>query len=143
MKVVADLPKELKEVSGIQVVPNSDLIWMLNDSGNSPKLYGVSKKGKIKKELLIQAKNKDWEDITTDSIGNIYIADFGNNMNDRKKLVILKVNHQDLDSKNVEVERIQFSYPNQYKFPPKKKKRFFDAESLLYARWIFIYFHEK
>ncbi|MGB1043378.1 MAG: hypothetical protein ACPGU6_08290, partial [Tenacibaculum sp.] len=106
---------------------------MLNDSGNSPKIYGVSKKGKIKKELLIQAKNKDWEDITTDSIGNIYIADFGNNMNDRKRLVILKVNHQDLGSKNGEVERIQFSYPNQTKFPPKKKKRFFDAESLLYA----------
>lgn len=133
LKVIADLPKTLKEVSGIQVVPNSDLIWMLNDSGNKPILFGVSEKGKIKKELLIKAKNHDWEDITTDSIGNIYIADFGNNMNDRKKLVILKVNHQDLDSKNVEVERIQFSYPNQTKFPPKKKKRFFDAESLLYA----------
>lgn len=133
LKVVTDLPKTLKEVSGIQVVPNSDLIWMLNDSGNSPKLYGVSKKGKIKKEVKIQAKNHDWEDITTDRKGNIYIADFGNNMNKRKNLVILKIASKELEKKNAEVERIEFSYPNQHKFPPKKKKRFFDAESLLYA----------
>lgn len=133
LKLVTHLPKALTEVSGTQVVANSNLIWMLNDSGNKPELFGVSAKGKIKKVLQIQAKNNDWEDLTSDSEGNVYIADFGNNLNKRKNLVILKISKQDLQTKkNVEVERIYFKYPKQTKFPPKKKKLFFDAESLLY-----------
>lgn len=106
---------------------------MLNDSGNKPELYGVNTKGKIKKVLTIQAKNHDWEDLTSDNKGNVYIGDFGNNRNKRKNLVILKVNHNDFTrKKNIEIERIRFSYPKQTKFPPKKKKLFFDAESFFF-----------
>lgn len=133
LTVVADLPKTLNEVSGTEIIPNSNLIWMLNDGGNKPRLYGVSSKGKIKKVVQIQAKNHDWEDLTSDKDGNLYIGDFGNNDSKRQNLTILKVKNQDLVSKNdVEIERIRFSYPNQTKFPPKKNKRFFDSESLFY-----------
>ncbi len=132
LKVVANLSKSLKEVSGTEFIENSDVLWMLNDSGNKPQLFALSTKGKIKKVLEIQAKNHDWEDLTSDLEGNIYIADFGNNDNTRHDLVILKVNHQDMLKKNVEVQKIKFTYPDQTKFPPKKRKRFFDAESLFY-----------
>ncbi|MGY0426958.1 MAG: hypothetical protein ACWIPI_09075, partial [Polaribacter sp.] len=71
LKILADLPKDLKEVSGTEIVANSDLIWMINDSGNQPKLYGISEKGKIKKEIYIKAKNYDWEDLTSDEKGTI------------------------------------------------------------------------
>jgi hypothetical protein len=57
LKLVADLPKDLKEVSGTEIVVNSKFIWMLNDSGNKSILYGISKKGNIKKEIKINAKN--------------------------------------------------------------------------------------
>ena len=133
LKLVSDLPSTLKEVSGIQIVEDSDLLWMLNDSGNKPELYGLNTKGKIEKVIEIQAKNHDWEDLTSDDKGNIFIGDFGNNESKRKNLVILKVAKEELTSnKKVAIERIRFSYPNQIKFPPKKKKRFFDAESFFY-----------
>lgn len=133
-KLVAKLPKQLKEVSGITTIKGSELIWMHNDSGNKSELYGVTLEGRIEKVVKIKAKNHDWEDVTSDENGNIYIGDFGNNNNVRKNLVILKVNNQDLSTKkSVEVEKIKFSYPNQHKFPPKKKERFFDAESFFYA----------
>lgn len=132
LKIVANLSKSLKEVSGTEFVKGTEIIWMLNDSGNKPRLFAVSTQGKIEKVLEVQAKNNDWEDLTSDEEGNLYIADFGNNANTRQNLVILKVNKQELSKKNVEVEKIHFSYPDQTKFPPKKKKRFFDAESVIF-----------
>lgn len=133
LKVLASLPDILEEVSGVQKIKNSDLLWMLNDSGNAPVIYGVDTKGNIVREVVVNAKNHDWEDLTSDDEGNLYIADFGNNANKRKNLKILKIKNEDLlNNDEVDVEKIKFSYPNQEKFPPKKKKRFFDAESLLY-----------
>jgi len=135
LKLIADLPNFLKEVSGTQTVKNSTLIWMLNDGGNPNRIYGLSTKGKLKKEIIINAKNHDWEDLTSDNLGNLYIGDFGNNQNDRKNLVILKIDHNDLvATKNVEVERIEFQYPNQHKFPPKKKHLYFDTESFFFYK---------
>lgn len=132
-KIIADLPKELAEVSGTETIVDSEFIWMINDSGNKPKLYGISKKGTIKKELKIKAKNNDWEDLTTDNKGNLYIGDFGNNLNERKNLAILKVKHSDLKKdKTIKVERISFYYPNQNKFPPKKDKMYFDCEAFFH-----------
>ncbi len=132
-KIIADLPKDLTEVSGTETIVDSDFIWMLNDSGNKPRLFGVSKKGNIKKELKIKAKNNDWEDLTSDKLGNLYIGDFGNNLNKRKNLAILKVKHSDLEkNKDIEIERISFYYPNQDKFPPKKDKMYFDCEAFFH-----------
>ncbi|MEP1486933.1 MAG: hypothetical protein ABJK28_00740 [Algibacter sp.] len=131
--VKADLPKTLNEVSGTETTTNSEFIWMLNDSGNKPIIYGVGKKGHIKKTLKIKAKNNDWEDLASDDNGNIYIGDFGNNDNKRKNLVILKVNAADLKKdKSVEVDRISFHYENQNKFPPKHKKMYFDCEAFFH-----------
>ncbi|QMU66757.1 MAG: hypothetical protein GKR88_16220 [Flavobacteriaceae bacterium] len=124
------MPKVLKEVSGIQYSEKENAFWMLNDSGNSPLLYLVSEEGKILKELTMNAKNTDWEDITQDSQRNIYIGDFGNNSNERKDLTILKINHSDLyGNQKINVTKTQFYYPEQKKFPPKKKKRYYDAEA--------------
>ena len=88
LDVIADLPNTLKEVSGIEITANSDYIWMINDSNNTSDLYGVNTQGKIKKVIDIKAKNHDWEDLTSDDKGNIYIGDFGNNANKRNNLAI-------------------------------------------------------
>jgi hypothetical protein len=134
LKVLTDLPKSLKEVSGTEIVAKSDLIWMINDGGNKPELYGLNEKGKIIKEFYIKAKNHDWEDLASDEKGNIYIGDFGNNQNRRKNLSIIIVEQNELDEKNAEVDEIEFEYPNQYKFPPKKKDLYFDTEGFFYFK---------
>jgi len=132
LKFIGDLPKFLDEVSGTEYIQSSNLVWMLNDSGNQPKLYAFTKEGKFLREVYVKTKNNDWEDLTSDHLGNLYIGDFGNNDNDRKHLKIYKVAKEYLTKKNAEVEDIAFEYENQNKFPPKKKDRFFDAESFFY-----------
>lgn len=141
LKLISNLSKTLEEVSGTEVVSNSKLIWMLNDGGNKSKIYGVSKKGKILKVLTVNAKNNDWEDLTSDEKGNLYIGDFGNNESRRKNLMILKINAKDLlSSDKVEVEKIRFYYPNQTNFSTKTKQLFFDAESFFYYKNSFYIF---
>jgi hypothetical protein len=127
LQVKTKLSKLLEEVSGIQYDAQEDAFWMLNDSGNSSSVFLVKEDGTIVRELKIDAKNNDWEDITMDAEGNLYIGDFGNNANDRKNLRILKINKEDLNSKKkINVEKIKFSFPEQKKFPPKKK--YYDVE---------------
>ncbi len=133
LEVLADLPTTLNEVSGTEIIANSNLIWTLNDSGNASKLYGINEKGIIKKELKIKAKNNDWEDLASDKEGNIYIGDFGNNLSKRKNLAILIVSKDSLNNEGkINIERISFHYPNQKKFPPKKKQLYFDCEAFFH-----------
>jgi len=133
LTVIADLPSTLDEVSGIEILPNSKLLWMLNDGKNPSEIYGLNPKGKIKKVIKINAKNHDWEELTSDKKGNIYIGDFGNNLNKRKNLSILKVNKDSLNNKGkIDIERITFHYPNQKKFPPKQSKMHFDCEAFFH-----------
>ncbi|MCH2196275.1 hypothetical protein [Kordia sp.] len=127
------ISSDLKEVSGMESIPNSDSFWMINDSGNDPKVFEVNSKGKIYKTLHIKGKNRDWEDLTKDSEGNLYIGDFGNNANDRKHQRIYMLSANDLATKkSIDPVKIEFSFPDQKKFPPKKKNRHFDVESFFY-----------
>ena len=74
LTLISNLSNSLKEVSGNEIVSNSELIWMLNDSGNKPELFGVNFQGKIEKVVKVNAKNHDWEDLTSDERGNLYIC---------------------------------------------------------------------
>jgi hypothetical protein len=133
LEVIADLPKILEEVSGTETIKNSNLIWMLNDNGNKAIIYGINHDGVLIKELKINANNEDWEDLTSDKKGNLYIGDFGNNMSNREDLVILKINASRLIKDSIiEVERISFKYSNQRKIPSKKKQFYFDCEAFFH-----------
>ncbi|MGO4821359.1 MULTISPECIES: hypothetical protein [unclassified Flavobacterium] len=127
---IYSLPKKLKEVSGISYANETNLLWTLEDSGNANKIYGLTPDGKIKYEVKISgATNEDWEDITKDQQGNLYIGDFGNNNNDRKDLCIYKINKESLFSEDATpAYKVSFSYPEQQSFPPKKKEMFYDVE---------------
>lgn len=126
--IKAKLPEDLEEVSGIQYDANEKAFWMINDSGNSSSVYLVNEKGEMLRKLKIDAKNRDWEDIAQDSVGNLYIGDFGNNRNNRKNLQIYKINKIDLIcEEKIDVQKIKFSFPEQKEFPPKRK--YYDVES--------------
>lgn len=142
IEVLASLPKMIKESSACEISSSSKWIWTLEDQNNQPILYGLDRYGKLKHELkLLNVENNDWEDLTSDDQGNLYIGDFGNNDNNRENLMIYKVNAEDLSKTEAKVsEIISFYYPEQKDFPPKKKNRIFDAESFFYLNNYFYVF---
>lgn len=131
LATLTELPKNIKESSACEVVKGSDLIWTLEDQKNENVIFGFTKTGELKRTIKItNVENNDWEDLTSDDQGNLYIGDFGNNDNERQNLAIYKINAQDLAKDEVEAsEIIQFYYPEQTEFPPKKNNRIFDSES--------------
>lgn len=132
----------LKEASAVAVSKVSDLIWVAEDSGNKNNIYGLNTDGKIEHTLTLQnAENVDWEDLTADEDGNLYVGDFGNNDNIRKNLCIYKVNAGDLKNDTaVSPSKISFYYPEQKLFPPKKSELFYDAESFFIYKGNFYIF---
>lgn len=131
---VAFLPDELNESSGLVFMPSQQLIH-INDGGNKPALIVTDTIGNLLQNYCVPgASNVDWEDLTKDEKGNIYIGDFGNNRNARKDLLIYKLpaakalNGED----NLILEEIHFKYENQTDFPPKKKHRNFDTEAMVH-----------
>ncbi|HAO08608.1 MAG TPA: hypothetical protein DCQ50_16880 [Chryseobacterium sp.] len=133
LKVEFSLPKKLKEVSGITLSQDNNTIWAIEDQGNKNVIYGVDRKGNLTSDVLVEnAENHDWEDITKDAAGNIYIGDFGNNENDRQNLSILKVDLKDASQKSTKVtQTTTFHYEGQTEFPPKKSNWLYDCEAFV------------
>ncbi|WP_313214191.1 hypothetical protein [Soonwooa sp.] len=132
LEVLTTLPKVIKEASAAEITPASpDLVWTIEDQKNDNILFGFTKNGELKKEIRINnVENNDWEDLTADDAGNIYIGDFGNNDNERQNLAIYKISALDLTKDQTEAsEIVEFYYPEQTEFPAKKKDRIYDAES--------------
>ena len=133
IEVVTALPNEIKESSACEISKASDLVWTIEDQGNENLLFGFNKNGElIRKIRITNVENIDWEDLSSDDQGNLYIGDFGNNDNERQNLAIYKINAADLNNEEAEAsEIVQFYYPEQKDFPPKKKDKVFDVESFL------------
>lgn len=116
LTVVGDLPSSLKETSALEHTPNSDLFWVIEDHGNKNNLYGLNAKGHIVKDIDIEnSENEDWEDLTSDAEGNIYIGDFGNNNKNREKFTIYKVPQPDKAKDIITAQSIHFELPNEMK----------------------------
>lgn len=128
LKQITDLPKTLKEISGVAF--SNNLIYSIEDSGNENEVTVLDTLGTITKTIVVNAvENIDWEDLTFDKKQNLYIGDFGNNDNDRKDLAIYKINQSDLQKESVDVAyKVTFDYPEQTDFPPKKKDLLYDVE---------------
>ncbi len=142
LKIVFKLPKSLKEVSGIVYSKENQTIYAIQDRGNSNEIQRLNMNGDLTKSIVItNATNIDWEDITQDTQGNLYIGDFGNNNNDRQDLCIYKVAKNQLSLKEAISEyKIEFSYPQQSDFPPKKTNRIYDVEGFLELKGAFYLF---
>ena len=135
LEIVASFPNHLKEVSGIDLLPESDLIWVVEDSGNKTAVYGFDKNSETNKRVLSieNANNEDWEDLTTNGRSTLYIGDFGNNSNKRKDLVIYTVDSVLSNrSDKTQATKTTFTLEDQKEFPPKKKDRNFDIEAFFY-----------
>lgn len=133
LKTEFSLPKKLKEVSGIALSQDQKTIWAIEDAGNKNVVYELNRKGELVTDVLVEnVKNNDWEDITKDAAGNIYIGDFGNNENDRQNLSILKLDLKNDSQKSTKViQTTKFHYEGQTEFPPKKSNLLYDCEAFV------------
>jgi hypothetical protein len=127
------LPKKLKEVSGIALSKDKNTIWAIEDQGNKNVVYGLDRQGNQIADVLVEnAENHDWEDITADTQGNMYIGDFVNNENNRQDLSILKVDLKEASQKASKVtQTTTFHYEGQTEFPPKKSNWLYDCEAFV------------
>ena len=121
------LPDVLREVSGLYI-ESPDRFWWHNDSGNPAVLYQTDPEGSILDTVTHPDwSNRDWEDITSDDQGRIYIGDFGNNCNCRTDLKIYIY-----DPAANTVDSIYFSLEDQTLFPPPEEERRFDLEAMFW-----------
>ncbi len=112
LEVVANIPNHLKEVSAVETTSTSAFIWMIEDAGNDNHIYGMDDKGSIKKDLtVLNSENIDWEDLTSDRDGNLYIGDFGNNSRKRKSFTIYKLANPENATDKITAEKINFELP--------------------------------
>lgn len=130
---VFTLNKNHEEISGMIFHEPTQKLWMLQDKGNPAELYVYAPDGTLERTIAINnQKNTDWEDLSQDTQGNIYIGDFGNNDNDRQDLKILKINHNDLSNKSIDISQTTtFHYEDQQDFPPKKRNLMYDCEAFI------------
>lgn len=121
------LPRVLSEASGLYFA-GPDSLWWHNDSGDAPVIYLTDGKGKlIRTDTLGQFRHIDWEDITADNEGRIYIGDFGNNANARQNLKIYRY-----DLYTGASDSLLFAYDDQQEFPPPPERANFDMEAFFW-----------
>lgn len=104
------LPAQLEEVSGLYRQAN-DSLWWHNDSGSAPVLYLTNAHGELLDQRRLPVRAIDWEDITADNNGNIYIGDFGDNRRRRDELRVYRYSLADN-----RVDSIVFEYPHGKKY---------------------------
>ena len=130
VKKLADLPDVLVETSGVALYQDKYLLTH-NDSGNDPILFVLDLEGEPVKQIKINAKNKDWEDIAVGPDGTVYIADVGNNKNERTKCRILILPDGFIDQAEVTPQVLTYTYEDQKKFPPTPDQLNYDCEGLV------------
>ena len=130
--LLGGLPTEIQESSGL-LIQSPDTLWSHNDSGNGSKVYAFNNNGdKLVERKFDDLSNKDWEELTKDDKGHIYLADFGNNFNDREDLLILRFTSGFQSKKDpLVVDSILFKYEDQFFFPPPASSLNFDCEAMV------------
>ena len=85
------LPAALPELSGL-ARGRGEEIWGHNDSLDLPQLFALDRTGQLlSRYLLRDAEHVDWEDITSDHRGRLYLGDMGNNFHWRQRLTLYEV----------------------------------------------------
>ena len=108
--------KRIVEPSGLVASRrHPGIFWTHNDSGNPPALFAVKRDGTVVRAYAVAAPNVDWEDISTDDAGHIYLADTGDNLRILPVHAILRLDEPDPAepaSKPLPVTAFHFRYPD-------------------------------
>ncbi len=132
LQTICELPDTLFESSGITYSAPGKF-FSHNDSGDLPRIFEVDTTGNIIRVInLASATAYDYEDITRDREGNVYVGDFGNNFNNRTNLCIYKIPFAELSKDTAIPQVINFTYSDQLQFPPLPAAQNFDCEAFFF-----------
>jgi hypothetical protein len=122
---------------------HDDVYWTHNDSGDSARIYAVDRNGDLilpprtlsyRGITVHGAENIDWEGITSDNSGNLYIGDIGNNRKNRELFTIYRISEPSPSEVTVVFveQNIGVFYPDKEDKSRKRKK--VNAEALFWAK---------
>ncbi|RIJ36882.1 hypothetical protein [Pontibacter oryzae] len=126
LRKVAQLDERVQESSGLAHAPDSTF-WTHGDGGTAAALHRVGLNGDLLETQPLPLTNHDWEELA-ESNENLYIGDFGNNLNTRQDLRIYILRKPKLSV----ADTIAFTFEDQTAFPPAKENLNFDLEAFFY-----------
>jgi len=135
----------LDELSGlVRSATHPGIYWAHNDGGHEPSVFALHADGSVHVPdsyegrkawpgtRILGASNVDWEDIAL-ADGVLYLADVGNNGNERRDLGVYAVSEPSPDAAAVRALRfIPIVYPEQTSFPATRWE--FDCEAVFADR---------
>ena len=134
--------KEIGESSGLVASRrHADVLYTHNDHGSAPMIFAVRPSGALVRQFRVASKQTDWEDISTDDAGHLYVANTGNNDLKRTTVEVYRLTEPaDLDApaltkkgkpkKNGGETTLPVEHTWRLSFPDNKP---FDCESLFVA----------
>lgn len=98
MAAAVRLPQEFAEASGAAVsLDHPGVVWSHNDSGST--LFAIDLQGRPLARFRVQPRLRDWEDVALSTCPDggscLYLADLGDNYEERSDLKILRVREPD------------------------------------------------
>jgi hypothetical protein len=110
------------------------IYWTLNDSGNSPTVFGIDEQGQSRGTFRVdKAENVDWEAMQvgpgSDGGSALYIGDIGDNHRERREIVIYRIPEPDLQPAGSRATNDRTSQAEAFKLQYPDGPR--DAEGLL------------
>ena len=130
------LTPDLHEISGLITLDRGQHYYAINDGGNEAVIYQLDSVGRVERKVsVVNAINRDWEELTTDGKEYLYIADTGNTKQKRQRVVIYRIRLVDLIGDNaVQADSIEIIYQQYPDKKPKGKDRKFDVEAMCWMK---------
>jgi len=108
----------LNEVSGVvHSELNDGLLWVHNDSGDSPRIFGITEEGELIVTLNFSGVGAgDFEDIAFGEL--LYVGDVGDNAGVRESVFVYGVHEPDVEvglgqyQEDIDVETYELTYPD-------------------------------
>jgi len=119
--------ERIRESSGVVASRKyPGVFWTLNDSGNPPTIFAINDEGKVLGEFRVKRGNRDWEDLSIDDAGHLYIAEIGNNGGRFRETAVYRLDEPDPFKKPDNARPLEITHEWRLRFPDQP----FDAESL-------------
>lgn len=126
----------LTEVSGLAASRiNPEVLFAINDSGNSATLYALSDSGMHLAQWPVQARNRDWEDLATlrrNDVDYLVIGDTGDNLQLRTKSTLYLIPEPSVNTVSGDTLKPAFTLNFTYEDGPRNVEAFASYQQSIY-----------